>query len=61
MTEFEWRVLILGLIKGVYNEEETMKIIDAKKCCICGCIELEEYMHENDDGVYCETCWNSRN
>lgn len=61
MRELDWRALVLGYIQGVYSKEEVLNIIDAKKCCVCDHIDLEEYMHENEDGVYCETCWDSRN
>ena len=60
MTEFEWRVLVLGYIRGVYTKEQVLGIIDAKECCTCGHIDLEEYMHKNEDGVYCDTCWEAR-
>jgi hypothetical protein len=60
MDSLDWRALVLGLFNGTYSEEEAMNIIEAKKCCTCGCYDLEEYMHENEDGVYCDTCWQSR-
>lgn len=60
MTDFEYRVLVLGLIQGIYTEKEALELIDADKCCICGNRELNENLKENDDGKYCETCWEAR-
>ena len=34
---------------------------DLKKCICCDYIDLEGYMHHNQDGWYCDTCWISRN
>ena len=60
MDSLDWRVLVLGVINGTYTEQEAYNIIEAKECCTCGHVDLEEYMHENEDGVYCDVCWNSR-
>jgi len=33
---------------------------DLKKCICCDYIDLEGYMHHNQDGWYCDTCWESK-
>ena len=60
MNEVEWRALICQYLNGSLKEIELYNIAELKKCHVCGYTEFEEYMFENEDGVYCETCWESR-
>lgn len=60
MKEIDWRTAICEYLQGVLKLEELLDIADLKKCHICGHVDLEEYMHENEDGIYCDTCWISR-
>ncbi len=60
MDSLDWRALVAQYMNGSIKEEEILGVIDAKRCCTCGCVELEEYMHENEDGAYCDTCWEAR-
>ena len=56
----ELRVAIAEFLGKDIDEEAIMQVADLKKCHICGHVDLEEYIHENEDGIYCDTCWTSK-
>ena len=60
MTELEYRELIMDYLNGETKESELMNIAEIKECCTCGYKLLEEEIHENEDGYYCDVCWESR-
>jgi len=51
---------IIHYLNGVYNKDDVLEVFEIAECTCCSCYDLEKYMHRNDDGVYCETCWDAR-
>ena len=51
-------------LKDYFNGDSTKQhlfaYMDLKECGICGHVDLEENMHENEDGIYCDCCWEAR-
>jgi len=48
-------------LNGISKENELLSIAEITKCTTCDEYILEEYAHENEDGTYCDTCWEARN
>ena len=51
---------LVRYLNGDMIKEEIIRYFELKECGICGHIDLEENMHENEDGIYCDCCWEAR-
>lgn len=60
----EYRTLIALYLRGDIKEKDLIECADLGKCCCCGHIDLNEYMHEYtadiDHNKYCDVCWEAR-
>jgi len=56
----EFREVLRDYFNCDCTKEHLLAYANLKECGICGYVGLEEDMHENDDGIYCDVCWEAR-